>query len=1393
MFLIYRQLFCLKIQEMKRKLLFLLLVAPLFLAAQQSLVTHWDFNSLINDANSATGNEMPVSGSGAIATVGGSTFSFATGYTGTILPVETNTADNSGYNVTSWPAQGTGNKTRGIQINTNTTGFARIGVSFWQRLSNTAPNTWVLQYTLDHTGATTGGTAVWVDTTIFTFVPQATGTGDTWHYRSVSFAANNNFNNKPNLAFRVVAAFDPTAGTYLAARSTSTFSTTGTSRFDLVRVFEAPVDASIAAASNFFAVNENVGTVNVPVTIANANQAPVTVNFGFSTYHNATVNSDFTWTGSLTVPAATNGVFNLPIQITDDLNAEKAERIIVKILNSDNATASLTNNYCIIFIKDNDYVAPIPTNELNLQLLTSFSNGVTGANSAEIVAFDPSTDRLYIANSIGQKMDVVNFSNPSAPVLLNSISMASYGGINSIVAKNGIVAAAVENANPQLNGSVVFFDQNGVYQNQVSVGAMPDMITFNQDYTKLLTANEGEPNSSYSSDPEGSVSIIDISGGIATLTQANVTSIGLTSFNGQETALRAQGIRIFTSSATVAQDLEPEYIAVSTDNTRAYVTMQENNALLTINLLTNSIVSLTPFGYSSYAAGTNNALDASDQSGMILITGDLPIKGAYMPDAMAYRTIGGQGYLFTANEGDSREFGSIVDANRISSTTFNNLDVTAFPDAAILRNNKFLGRLSALKYSGDTDGDGDYDELHVMSGRSFSIWNPTTGAQVFDSKDLIEQITANHPTYGTLFNVSNTVGTPALKNRSDDKGPEVEGIAVHQFNGHTYVFASLERIGGVMIFNVDNPNAPVYVGYANNRSASNPNGPDLGAEGIIVIDAQDSPNGQHLLLLANEVSSTLSIYQMNSCAVASGAIISAPTNQICVGASLNLNLATQANVTYQWLFNNQVITGATTNTINANAAGVYKVAVQNSALGCIDTSGVFTLTVNPLPQVNAGQDVSVCSGSTVNLVATGNATSYIWNNGQSGTALAINTQGFVGVNTYTVTATNTTTGCQAQDAVQVTINALPQVNAGPDLIICLGDSILLNASGAQTYNWNNNYTNGSYITPGAGLSNLVVSGVNSLGCTANDSLEIQVNALPGISITPGLSVCASNLPVNLEVNTIGAVLWNTNETTNSIAAASSGIYSVIVTDLVTGCQNQASTELQVWQNPSIDLDSIYGVCSANLPYSIDANAQGSSLTYLWSNGQSNAALNGSQQGVFTLEVTDVNGCQASAQTEVEILSSPNVNAGQDQVVCEDQFPITIAASGSAISIEWNTGSSAALLSVNTPGIYILTGINNNGCIAQDSVVITSDPCLALQEQEEIFNLFPNPVSDVLYVNAPENSQNMALLSSEGKLIQEIEVSTAKLLQIDMRMLPAGIYLLSMKTESGLHSQRIIKL
>lgn len=1068
---------------MKKRLLSTVFLGLSLGAFSQTTAAFWDFNSNPNDANTATGVTTPASGIGTISIIGGTSQTFAAGNSNDL-----NTTDNSGLQTTDYPAQSAGSKTAGIQLDINSTGFSNLTLEFWQRLSNTAANTWVLQYTADKTGASTGGTAVWTDATTYTFTPQPSGTGDTWYFRTFNLASLPALNNNANLAFRIVSTFDPVAGQYLAARSTSTYAG-GTSRFDLVKLSQATLvasNASIAAGSNFQVIEENAGIFQVPVTIANANSMPTKVAIGLSAYSDATFGTDFTWTSdTLVVPANSNGVFNFPISITDDNLAERAERIVVKLVGGLNTTISATNNYQIIYIKDNDYVVPTPTNELNMSLLSSFSNGVGGTNSAEIVAYDSTNFRLYIANSIGKKLDIVNFANPAAPVLLFSIPITSYGNINSVTVHNGVVAMAIENTNAQLNGSVVFLNADGIFISQVTVGAMPDMITFNKDYTKILTANEGEPNADYSLDPEGSVSVIDLTPGYAALTNVNVTTIGFTAYNGRATELKNRGIRIFSTSATVAKDFEPEYITVSSDNTKAFVALQENNAMAVINLATLTIDTIHALGYSNYATG--NGMDASDQSGAVLIA-SAPVKGAYMPDAISFSTINGQGYVFSANEGDSREFGSVVDAAKISTLT---LDPTAFPDQHILKNNKLFGRLNGLQYSGDTDEDGDLDEIHTMGGRSFSIWSAATGQLVFDSKDLIEQITSRHPDFAAFFNASNSSGAAALKNRSDDKGPEPEGVSTAFINGSHYLFVSLERIGGVMTFNVNNPLNPVYVGYYNNRTL-NGSGPDLGAEGIIYISAEASPNGNDIVILANEISSTLSIYQVNTCAQVAGAVLTATENSFCAGDSTYIRFTPAAGTTFEWLKNNQVIANATNDSLVVENAGIYKLHVQNSLYACSDSSNAVQITVHALPTVVAQvSDASVCPGQNVTFTGSG-AQTYAWNNGvTNGTAISPITAG-----TYTVTGTDAN-GCVNTANVAVTINPVPTVNLGNDIVICQSQApVTLNAGTHTGYNWSTGFTTASIIVSNTG--NYSVSVSNAEGCTATDAVTVTVNACLGI-------------------------------------------------------------------------------------------------------------------------------------------------------------------------------------------------------------------------------------------------------------------------------------------------------
>lgn len=634
----------------------------------------------------------------------------------------------------------------------------------------------------------------------------------------------------------------------------------------------APVVPDLGFTGSTLVVPESAGTVSLPLSIRNANATASTVEVVLAPLGTATAGADYTFASTQTVtfaPGATTATLTLPI--ADDATAEAAEYFTVRLQNPANATLTTGSTEFLVFIKDNDTAAPTRDRNFSLNLLGSYQNGASGTNSAEIVAHDPSTQRLYVANSIGGKLDILNFATPGMLTSVASISMTSYGGINSVVVRNGLVACAIEDGTTLQNpGKVVFFDQNGTFLKQVTVGSLPDMITFSPDGRYLLTANEGEPNAAYTNDPNGSVSLIDLSGisgpsDIANLTQANVTTLDFTAWNGQEAALRTAGIRIFGGAtggtrSSVAQDLEPEYITISPDSRTAYVALQENNALATIDLTTRTISSLRSVGYQDHTQ-PGFSFDASDQGTEVLLA-NWPVRGMRMPDAIASferpAALGGGRYIVTANEGDAREYTAFSEVSRLGSASYV-LDPATFPQAALLKNNAALGRLNVTTATGDTDGDGDIDQIHAFGGRSFSILDATTGATVYDSGDLLERLTSADASFGAIFNTSNTTGAPAFKNRSDDKGPEPEGITIGSIRDTTYAFVSMERIGGIAVFNLNNPAQPRLVDYINNRSLTAGTG-DLGPEGTVFISAADSPTGQPLVILANEVSSTVAVY-----------------------------------------------------------------------------------------------------------------------------------------------------------------------------------------------------------------------------------------------------------------------------------------------------------------------------------------------------------------------------------------------------------------------------------------------------------------------------------------------------------------------------------------------------
>jgi hypothetical protein len=609
-------------------------------------------------------------------------------------------------------------------------------------------------------------------------------------------------------------------------------------------------------ASNFVTVNEAVGTLSFTINLTNP--ATSSVNLVVKTAPFSTANaSDFTLaTQTLNFTSSSALTQTITIPIIDDATAEQQAEYFVLSLENPVGLSITGTSTATIYIIDNDNVAPIPNNQIELNYIGSFDPSGTNTSTCEIVVHDPASQRLFTTSAVAGFLDIINFSNPTAPTVISSANMNPYGGVTSVAVKNGIVAVASPNNDETLNGSVVFFDTNGTYLNQVTVGALPDMITFSPDGTKVMTANEGQPNSDYSIDPEGSVSVINIAGGIASLTQANVTTLLFTAYNSQEATLIASGVRKLKATSTMSQDFEPEYITISADSQKAWVTLQENNAIVEINLATTTIADIWALGTKDVSQ-PGNGMDISDNNGQVLIA-NWPIQAFYIPDAVANYNVAGTNYIVTANEGDEKEYTGFTERTTVGASTYT-LDATNFPNASVLKQSYNMGRFRVTNLNGNTDADAEFETINAVGTRSFSIFNTTTKQIVYDSGDAFERYTAAN--YPTIFNADHESNTP--KGRSRAKGPEPEGVTVAQIGTETFAFVSLERVGGVMVYNITNPNNAVFVDYKNSRSTSAFAG-DHGPEGITYVSAANSPTGTPYILVANEISGTITIFEVDT-------------------------------------------------------------------------------------------------------------------------------------------------------------------------------------------------------------------------------------------------------------------------------------------------------------------------------------------------------------------------------------------------------------------------------------------------------------------------------------------------------------------------------------------------
>lgn len=472
----------------------------------------------------------------------------------------------------------------------------------------------------------------------------------------------------------------------------------------------------------------------------------------------------------------------------------------------------------------------------------------TSAGS-EISVYDATSQRLFVTNGAATKLDILDISDVSKPTLWKAVDLSSYGtGVNSVAVKNGKVAVAMDVKDALLKndkGSVVIFDINGIFDKNITVGYLPDMLTFNEDGTKIVVANEGEPwvdtNGDYQ-DVIGSVGVITLSDG--SYIDINFTGATLTD------ASDGTKVRIRPSS-TQQDDLEPEYITVK--DGFAYVTLQENNALAKINLSTNTIEYIKSFGAKSYE--TDNTIDI-EENGKIEMKHFPGLYGLYQPDTITSYTVGGKTYLVTANEGDGREYPTIdigsveigdawTDEKKISKLTLDSSIASYYSKDNDLKVMIDLG-------ASTTNGKGTYSKLYTYGGRSFSIWD-SNGSLIWDSKDeFSKKVATLEP---MIFNQEEGL----MDGRSGNKGVEPEALAVGTIEGKTYAFIGLERQNGIMIYDITTPASPSFISYVNIQKV----GGDISPESITFISKDDSPNGKNILSVANEVSGSTTLYEIN--------------------------------------------------------------------------------------------------------------------------------------------------------------------------------------------------------------------------------------------------------------------------------------------------------------------------------------------------------------------------------------------------------------------------------------------------------------------------------------------------------------------------------------------------
>lgn len=503
----------------------------------------------------------------------------------------------------------------------------------------------------------------------------------------------------------------------------------------------------------------------------------------------------------------------------------------------------------------------------NLNKIGSYSAGTHNEDGgvAEIVKYNKENGKFYLVNGSSNppSLDIVALGDGQGElkkektVLVKELAEKNgfvFGDLTSVAVSTAtdLVYVAVQEADAGKAGKILALNYDGELVKEYTAGIQPDMIIVTADGRYVLTADEAEHRTGVpGADPKGSVTIVDTVSGKSVQAYFDKEAV-----IGDDVHIRgaADADGIIAGKGTKAgavNDMEPEYITISEDGKLAYVTLQENNAIATVDIAKGEVISVKGLGMKDYNDPANQ-LDIR-KDGEIKFE-NVPFYGVYMPDGIASYTVDGKTYLVTANEGDATEWEKFVNVSEVGDLK-GKLDPKS--DAyEFLQGTEDFDGVEALTDRG-------HDGIYMLGGRSFSIYEADTMKQVYDSGSDFEKITAEWiPDY---FNTSNSKAK--LDDRSEKKGPEPEDVKIGVIDGRTYAFIGLERIGGIMMYDVTNPAEPSFVSYENTREFADADGEvildtDTAPEGLEFVPAEDSPTGNPLLIVAFEVGGKVGVFEI---------------------------------------------------------------------------------------------------------------------------------------------------------------------------------------------------------------------------------------------------------------------------------------------------------------------------------------------------------------------------------------------------------------------------------------------------------------------------------------------------------------------------------------------------